>query len=185
MRERRLRIVRVLARASDRELLVSLAQRDEAALDELSYRHSNALSVLACAIVRDPASAKRAVADVYASVWDEPEQFDRHTSVRAQLAALVLERCRTMGPEPSNQAGGLPRLQWATRDATFAMPERIAVALIAFGDHTCQQAADLVGSCPAAVTERLRGFVLDPDHFDAFYATADNAFARHDPRFHR
>jgi hypothetical protein len=162
MAERRLRLVRALGRASEADLVSGLARRDEQSLDELSHRHAAALSVLACAIVRQPAWARSAVDEVFASIWAEPDQIgDAEASVRAQLAGLVHERCRSMEQNPS----------------VAATPERIAVALIAFGDHTCRQAAERVGSAPAVVAERLRSFVLDPDHFTAFCATGGNVVA--------
>src|SRR3954468_7288872 len=161
MPERRLRLVRALDRASEADLISGLVRGDEQALEELSYRHAAALSVLACAIVRQPAWARSAVDDVFASIWAAPDQVGSDdASVRAQLAGLVHERCRTMEREASAPA----------------TPERIAVALIAFGDHTCRQAAERVGSRPALVAERLREFVLDPEHFTAF-TTDDNVVA--------
>jgi hypothetical protein len=47
-------------------------------------------------------------------------------------------------------------------------PEHVAVALIAFGDHTCRHAADRVGLSHAVVASRLRAFVVEPDHFNVF-----------------
>jgi hypothetical protein len=159
MPERRLRLVRALGRASDADLICGLVRRDEQALDELAYRHAAALSVLACAFLRQPVGARSVVDDVFASVWAEPDQVGgADASVRAQLAGLVHERCRTMEQNTS----------------VAATPERVAVALIAFGDHTCRQAAERVGSAPTVIAERLRAFVLDPDRFTAFRSADDN-----------
>jgi hypothetical protein len=163
MPERRLRLVRALGGASEADLVIGVARRNEQALQELRHRHAAALSVLACAIVREPASATRAVNDVFASISGEPGLVSADRSVRVQLAALVHERCSTIEHE---------------RSGVVSSPERIAVALIAFGDHTCVQAAERVGSSPAVVAERLRAFVVDPDHFTAFYDTDENAAAR-------
>jgi hypothetical protein len=165
MPERRLRLVRALGRGSEAELVSGHARRDEQALDELSHRHATALTVLACAIVREPAWAMTAVDAVFASIRAAPDQIgDPDASVRAQLAGLVHERCRAM------ERGTV----------VAARQERIAVALIAFGDHTCRQAAERVGSAPIVVAERLRAFVLDPDHFTAFCPTDDNVIALRD-----
>jgi DNA-directed RNA polymerase specialized sigma24 family protein len=165
---------RTFQHASETDLVVGLSRRDEQALKELTQRHAAALSVLACAIVGRPASARRAVADVFAAIWVAPDQVGMpDVSVRAQLAALVHERCKTE-LEPSNRRADASRRGNATRRSTNATAERIAVALIAFGDHTCWQAAERVGSRTAVVAERLRAFVLDPDHFAPFFTTDDN-----------
>lgn len=157
MSQRRLRTVRILESASDTDLVASLANHDEEALRELSHRHAAALSVLAYAIVRQPTQARRAVDDIFATVWAAPGHVGVvGTSVRAQFARMVHERCCAMALHPS-----------AMRDEETAR-ERIAVALIAFGDHTCREAAERVGTDATTVGERLRGFVLDPDHFAPF-----------------
>ena len=94
-------------------------------------------------------------------------------SVRAQLAALVHERCRTE-LESSIRGADASRRGSTALSSTNANAERIAVALIAFGDHTCWQAAERVGSRTEVIAERLRAFVLDPDHFAPFFTTDDN-----------
>jgi hypothetical protein len=181
MRERRLRIVRPLGRASDAQLVVGVAQHNTQALQELSHRHSAALSVLACAMVRQPASARRVVAAVFASLWAEPERVEAEASVRAHLAGMVSDECRGTEVEPVRNGGDQLRLV-GPEGATTARPERVAVALIAFGDHTCEHAAARVGLRPAVVADRLRAFVLDPDHFAAYCSTADNTVALRSPR---
>jgi hypothetical protein len=159
-------------------------KRDEGALRELSHRHAAALSVLACAIVRQPAWARRAVSDVFAAVWAEPDRLGTiDASVRAQFAAMVHERCSRM------ELPARPYIDLRSRNTVWRRAEssqgRIAVALIAFGDHTCRQAAERVGTDTAVVAERLRAFVLDPDHFDAFCTRADNVVALRDARRRR
>jgi hypothetical protein len=183
LRRARLRSLRVTDCVSDAQLVSRVAQHDETALRELSHRHADALSVLACAIVRQPGWARRAVADVFSVVWDEPEQLGAtNISVRAQLAALVHEHCRTMELHASGHDDSLAAKEGTRRrDAT---PARIAVALIAFGDHTCPQAAERVGTDVTVVAERLRAFVLDPDHFQDF-CTNDKVVPLDDARRRR
>ncbi|MDQ1521841.1 MAG: hypothetical protein QOI55_2914 [Actinomycetota bacterium] len=175
---------RGLARASDAALVDGVVKRDEGALRELSHRHAAALSVLACAMVRQPAWARRAVAEVFDEVWADPDRLGaRDASVRAQFAAMVHEHCRKM-EQPARR-----HIDLRSRNAVLRTGEstrgRIAVALIAFGDHTCRQAAELVGTDTAVVAERLRAFVLDPDHFEAFCTKADNVVALRDARRRR
>jgi hypothetical protein len=174
MPERPPRTVRTLDRASEADLVVRLSQRDDRALAELTHRHAAALSVLACTMVGRPASARRVVADVFAAIWDTPTQVGvADVSVRAQLAALVHERCKTELQSSSRDAHASHAAN-PDRYTTNTTPERIAVALIAFGDHTCWQAAERVGSRTAVVAQRLRAFVLDPEHFGDFFTTDDN-----------
>jgi hypothetical protein len=165
--------------ASDAKLVARVVKRDEVALRELSHRHAAALSVLACAIVRQPAWARCAVTEVFAAVWATPDRLGAtDVSVRAQLAALVHEHCLAMELHPSPSGIDHRHTKEATRRAHDATPERIAVALIAFGDHTCPQAANRAGTDAGIVAERLRAFVLDPDHFQTF-CTDDNVVALH------
>lgn len=173
MYERRLRIVGPLSCASEAQLVLGLTQRDPQALQELSQRHGAALSVLACAIVQ-PASARRAVAAVFASVWDTPDQLGADSSVRAQLAGMVYEQCRATG---ATRGGSSLDAAHVTPGTRVARPERVAVALIAFGDHTCEHAAARVGLRPYFVAERLRAFVLDPNRFTALSSTNENLVA--------
>src|SRR5690349_18846889 len=176
---------RRLQHASETDLVAALSRRDEQALEELTERHAAALSVLAYTMVGRPASARRVVAEVFAAISIAPGQVGGSgVSVRAQLAALVHERC-TSELEPSNRAADASRRGNAARRTNNTTAERIAVALIAFGDHTCFQAAERAGSRTAVVAERLRTFVLDPDHFAPFFATDDNVVPLRATRDHR
>jgi hypothetical protein len=155
--------VATLGSLSDPDLVAHIVRRDEAALHELSRRHAAALSVLALTITGDHGRARRAVTDVFAVVLACPERVGaRDLSVRAQLAGLVYEHCRMV--------------------LGAAHEEQVAVALVAFGDHTCPQAAERVGATAAGVAKRLRVFVLDPDRFDAFCRSDDNVVAIRDAR---
>jgi hypothetical protein len=176
MPERRLRSVRPLGQVSDDDLVSRLAQHDEESLQELRHRHGAALSVLACAMVRQPAAARRVVNETFASVWADRSRLRAcDASVRAQLAALVYHGCHAIEPEPHRLASEAPaNAAWRRDERT---PERVAVALIAFGDHTCRQAAERVGTDALIVAERLRAFVLDPDHFDTFRISGENVVA--------
>jgi hypothetical protein len=173
MYERRLRVVRPLSCASEAQLILGLTERNPQALHELSQRHAAALSVLACAIVQ-PASARQAVAAVFAAVWAAPDQLGADDSVRAQLAGMVYEEC--CATEVARADGPLDAAPGTSRRAA-ARPERVAVALIAFGDHTCEHAAARVGLRSGFVAERLRAFVLDPNRFTAFSSTNENLVA--------
>ena len=141
---------------ADTALLERVAQHDAGAMRELSNCHAAALTVLACAIVVRPERAVAVVDEVFAAVWSNPACVSGR-SVRAQLAALVHEHC-AMPPH---------------RD-TPCRDERIALALIAFGDHTCREAAERVGLGPEIIAARLRAFVLDPDRFAEFRPLDDD-----------
>jgi hypothetical protein len=182
MPERQLRLVRALDRRTDNGLVSGVAQHDVESLQELRHRHDAALLVLACAIVRQPALARRVVDETFASVWDDSHRLHQSdASVRAQLAALVHGRCRALKPEPPRRANDL-QANAARRSET---PERIAVALIAFGDHTCRQAAERVGTDAVVVAAQLRAFVLDPDHFETFRVGGENVVRLRDDDRHR
>jgi DNA-directed RNA polymerase specialized sigma24 family protein len=176
MAQGRLRSVRPLGQLSDDDLISGIAQHDEESLHELRHRHGAALSVLACAMVRQPAVARRVVDETFASLWADRSRLHAcDASVRAQLAALVHHRCNAIEPERQRPASEpLANAAWRRRERT---PERVAVALIAFGDHTCRQAAERVGTDALVVAERLRAFVLDPDHFDTFRISGENVVA--------
>jgi hypothetical protein len=149
---------------ADAALLLSVGRHDANALRELSKRHAAALTILACAMVVRPERAVAVVDQVFAAVWADPGCIDGQ-NVRAQLAALVHVRCAAP-----------PHRDTPLRD------ERIALALIAFGDHTCRQAAARVGVAPEIIAARLRAFVLDPDRFAEFRPLDDNVVVLSDVR---
>jgi hypothetical protein len=148
--------------SADATLLLAVGRHDANALRELESRHAAALTVLACAMVVRPERAVAVIDDVFAAVWANPACAGGE-NVRAELAALVHDRC-------------------AAPIATPLRNERIALALIAFGDHTCREAATRVGLAPEIIAARLRAFVLDPDRFAEFRNLDDNVVVLSDLR---
>jgi RNA polymerase sigma-70 factor (ECF subfamily) len=77
---------------SDQELIVRIAQRDEAALDLLYQRYQRLMYGIALRITNDWALAQEVLQDVFHSVWRAAGEFQRGCSVVSWLSAITSHR---------------------------------------------------------------------------------------------
>lgn len=66
----------LFAGSSDTALVVSVARRNERALEEVHHRHAGAVGAVAVRVLLDRALAADVVQEVFVRLWERPERFD-------------------------------------------------------------------------------------------------------------
>lgn len=78
--------------ASDAQLVVAVAQSDQAALAELYRRHGGATLALASRLLNDRTMAQDVVQEVFVYLWNQPTQFDAN---RGALRSWLMMKTHT------------------------------------------------------------------------------------------
>ncbi|MFI9362528.1 sigma-70 family RNA polymerase sigma factor [Kitasatospora sp. NPDC053057] len=157
----------------DEQLQRRLARGEETALGELYDRLSPMVHGLAGRILADQAAAAQLTREVFAHVWEHPEDFDpAQGSLRSWLGALThrraVERLRARrGAEraPERGAGAAEeeeiravataaRMQYVVD--SLPQPLRETIAVTYYDGRTYQETARLLGISEQAAKQRMR-----------------------------
>ncbi|MBL7729500.1 MAG: RNA polymerase sigma-70 factor [Dinghuibacter sp.] len=74
-------------------ILTLLAEKNEAAFEQVFKQHFKSLHGYACAMLTDPADAEEAVQQVFLKLWERPEQLHISGSLAAYLYRAVHNQC--------------------------------------------------------------------------------------------
>ncbi|MFH9350471.1 sigma-70 family RNA polymerase sigma factor [Kitasatospora sp. NPDC017646] len=156
----------------DEQLQRRLARGEETALGELYDRLSPMVHGLAGRILADQASAAQLTREVFAHVWEHPEDFDpAQGSLRSWLGALThrraVERLRARrGAERAPERGTGATEEEIRAVATAAriqyvvdslpQPLRETIAVTYYDGRTYQETARLLGISEQAAKQRMR-----------------------------
>lgn len=169
---------------ADRAALTSCANGDEAALDELFWRHSAACFGLALSILRDRDYAEDAVQEAYLDLWRTATRFDsRQSSVRSWLLLMTRsraidrvrheERRKTaalpVGHDAEDDAPGpeaqalLASVADELREAMMVLSsaKREVLVLAYWGGYTQREIADITRAALGTVKTRTMHALLD------------------------
>lgn len=70
-----------------------LAEKNEAAFEQVFKQHFKSLHAYACAILNDAADAEEAVQQVFLKLWERPEQLNLSGNIAAYLYRAVHNQC--------------------------------------------------------------------------------------------
>ena len=168
-----------LFEASDAQLVVAVAQADQAALAELYRRHGGATLALASRLLNDRSMAQDVVQEVFLYLWNQPRQFDAN---RGALRSWLMMKTHTKAVDAlrSSQSRG----QRETRDINdrtsqtydlelqvwdLAVADRVrnalgeltdgerrAVDLAYFGGYSYREVAEILDQPEGTVKSRIR-----------------------------
>ncbi|MFF2074730.1 sigma-70 family RNA polymerase sigma factor [Kitasatospora sp. NPDC058162] len=155
----------------DEQLQRRLARGEETALGELYDRLAPMVHGLAGRILADQAAAAQLTREVFAHVWEHPEDFDpAQGSLRSWLGALThrraVERLRKRrGAELTPGRGGAAeeeiravataaRMQYVVD--SLPQPLRETIAVTYYDGRTYQETARLLGISEQAAKQRMR-----------------------------
>ncbi|MBD0693992.1 sigma-70 family RNA polymerase sigma factor [Streptomyces sp. CBMA123] len=156
----------------DEQLQRRLARGEETALGELYDRLAPMVHGLAGRILADQAAAAQLTREVFAHVWEHPEDFDpAQGSLRSWLGALThrraVDRLRTRrgaGPGPGRGTGAAEeeiravataaRMQYVVD--SLPQPLRETIAVTYYDGRTYQETARLLGISEQAARQRMR-----------------------------
>lgn len=155
----------------DEQLQRRLARGEETALGELYDRLAPMVHGLAGRILADQAAAAQLTREVFAHVWEHPEDFDpAQGSLRSWLGALThrraVERLRKRrGAELAPGRGGAAeeeiravataaRMQYVVD--SLPQPLRETIAVTYYDGRTYQETAQLLGISEQAAKQRMR-----------------------------
>ncbi|MER7669368.1 sigma-70 family RNA polymerase sigma factor [Kitasatospora sp. NPDC096128] len=155
----------------DEQLQRRLARGEETALGELYDRLAPMVHGLAGRILADQTAAAQLTREVFAHVWEHPEDFDpARGSLRSWLGALThrraVERLRTRrGAELAPGRGGAAeeeiravataaRMQYVVD--SLPQPLRETIAVTYYDGRTYQETARLLGISEQAAKQRMR-----------------------------
>ncbi|WP_079166243.1 sigma-70 family RNA polymerase sigma factor [Streptomyces oceani] len=153
----------------DRRMQQRLARGEAAALGELYDRFAPLVHSLAHRVLEEDDAANRVTREVFAHVWEHPEEYDpRHGPFRSWIAALTQRRAAYRLRRQEQAANGSPeRVEEKVRAASAAaradyivtsMPTslRAALELAYFQRQDCRQTAERLGVTEAEARRRLR-----------------------------
>ncbi|MER7849827.1 sigma-70 family RNA polymerase sigma factor [Kitasatospora sp. NPDC096077] len=156
----------------DEQLQRRIARGEETALGELYDRLAPMVHGLAGRILADQTAAAQLTREVFAHVWEHPEDFDpAHGSLRSWLGALThrraVERLRDRrGTDPSPGCGDGTAEEEIRAVATAArmqyvvdslpQPLRETIAVTYYDGRTYQETARLLGISEQAAKQRMR-----------------------------
>ncbi|MBV2152430.1 sigma-70 family RNA polymerase sigma factor [Kitasatospora sp. SUK 42] len=156
----------------DAQLQRRLARGEETALGELYDRLAPMVHGLAGRILADQAAAAQLTREVFAYVWEHPEDFDpAQGSLRAWLGALTHRRAverlrarRAAEPFPGRGTGAAEeeiravataaRMQYVVD--SLPQPLRETIAVTYYDGRTYQETARLLGISEQAAKQRMR-----------------------------
>jgi RNA polymerase sigma-70 factor (ECF subfamily) len=156
--------------ASDEQLVLRMASRDEAALAELYKRYAPYLAALSRRMLHDRDEAQSCVQDAFVRAWEASERFDperasaktwlvtigRRVALNQlrgkSLATLPLEAWD--GPTPA--ADLLPRIELDAAMSQLEGDERELIERAFYQGHSHQELADLTGRPLGSVKTKLR-----------------------------
>lgn len=128
--------------------------------------HGTSMFCLAMVVTGRAAEAEMAVVDAISEARGRSSctRADDHDSLRHELARLTYWRCiRGRGPGTMDYVPSAPTVGFDHRSGALAteslrtlpVQERAAIALCLYGEHTYQEAADLVALPPTTVAGLL------------------------------
>jgi RNA polymerase sigma-70 factor (ECF subfamily) len=158
----------------DRQIQRRLVRGEESALGELYDQFAPLVHGLAIRVLPDSETAEQVTRDVFAHVWEHPEEFDpRHGSMRSWIGSLTHRRAVASLREDEDPAEGCPappesssveeqvlaeataaRVQYVVTSLPQAL--RDTLVLTYFGGRTYQQAAKELGINPSTAKHRMR-----------------------------
>lgn len=158
-------------KASDEQLILQMAARDEAALAELYQRYAPYLAALSRRMLYDRDEVQSSVQDTFVKAWEASERFDpARASAKTWLVTIgrrvVLNRLRgktlnTLPLEawdaPTPAADVLPRIELDAALALLEADERELIEYAFYRGHSHQELADLTGRPLGTVKTKLRG----------------------------
>lgn len=170
--------------ASDTALVLALAGRDEAALQELHRRHAGPVVALARRVAGNDDLAAEVAQEVFVRLWTTPSRFDPDRGslrsflladahgravdvVRSEVARRRREErdhAESMTvdldtPEEEVVAAAMSAELRAAVD-TLAPGERRAIELAYFGGHSYREVADILGEPEGTIKSRIRTGLL-------------------------
>jgi RNA polymerase sigma-70 factor (ECF subfamily) len=161
----------------DRQIQRRLARGEESALGELYDQFAPLVHGLASRVLADAEAAEQITREVFAQVWEHPQDFDpAHGSMRSWISTLThrraVEKLRA-DAAAADGAEGYPappespsveeqvlaeataaRMQYVV--TTLPQGLRDTLALTYFGGRTYQQAARELGISQAVAKQRMR-----------------------------
>jgi RNA polymerase sigma-70 factor, ECF subfamily len=154
----------------DRTVQRRLADGEAAALGESYDQFASLVHGLALRVLAEDSAADRITSEVFARLWQHPEDYDPSRGpLRAWLAELThrLAVQRLCTPRSDQAPGGTPDVEHTVREASVAaradhlmasMPAhlRAALELAYFRRCDCRQAAAELGITEAETRDRLR-----------------------------
>ncbi|MFD5463477.1 sigma-70 family RNA polymerase sigma factor [Kitasatospora sp. NPDC127059] len=158
----------------DEQLQRRLARGEETALGELYDRLAPMVHGLAGRILADQAAAAQLTREVFAHVWEHPEDFDpAQGSLRSWLGSLTHRRAverlrarRAAGPDAGRGTGAgageeeiravatAARMQYVVD--SLPQPLRETIAVTYYDGRTYQETARLLGISEQAAKQRMR-----------------------------
>ncbi|MFJ9769714.1 sigma-70 family RNA polymerase sigma factor [Kitasatospora sp. NPDC101157] len=156
----------------DEQLQRRLARGEETALGELYDRLSPMVHGLAGRILADQAAAAQLTREIFAHVWEHPQDFDpAQGSLRSWLGALThrraverlrarrgAERAPERGPRASEEeiraVATAARMQYVVD--SLPQPLRETIAVTYYDGRTYQETARLLGISEQAAKQRMR-----------------------------
>jgi RNA polymerase sigma-70 factor (ECF subfamily) len=161
----------------DRQIQRRLARGEESALGELYDQFAPLVHGLASRVLPDPTAAEQITREVFAHVWEHPEEFDpAHGSMRSWIGTLThrraVERLREDQKETDSPEGyPIPlesssveeqvlaeataaRVQYVVTSLPQALRETLVLTY--FGGKTYQQAAQELGISAATAKHRMQ-----------------------------
>ncbi|MFG3225948.1 sigma-70 family RNA polymerase sigma factor [Kitasatospora sp. NPDC048194] len=156
----------------DEQLRWRLARGEETALGELYDQLAPMVHGLAGRILADQGSAAQLTREVFAHVWEHPEDFDpAQGSLRSWLGALThrraVERLRARRAAEWTRGGGAGASEEEIRAVATAArvqyvvdslpgPLRVTIAVTYYDGRTYQETARLLGISEQAAKQRMR-----------------------------
>ncbi|MEV7600209.1 sigma-70 family RNA polymerase sigma factor [Kitasatospora sp. NPDC089797] len=156
----------------DEQLQRRIARGEETALGELYDRLAPMVHGLAGRILADQAAAAQLTREVFAHVWEHPEEFDpAQGSLRSWLGSLTHRRAverlrdrRGAEPAPGRDGGATEeeiravataaRMQYVVD--SLPQPLRETIAVTYYDGRTYQETARLLGISEQAAKQRMR-----------------------------
>lgn len=173
-----------LEAASDTALVLAVAGRDEAALQELHRRHAGPVLALARRVAGNDDLGAEVVQEVFVRLWSTPSRFDPDRGslraflladahgravdvVRSEVARRrreerdVMEAATVDLETPEEEvvaAAASAELRAAVE--TLSTDERRAIELAYFGGHSYREVAELLGEPEGTIKSRIRTGLL-------------------------
>ncbi len=141
---------------AERRLLSELRSSEGlVALEHIYRHHARALISLVTHCTGDSSLAYRVVEDVFVRVWEQPEScHPPQESLRSCLAEDAYWRCKALGalgPALADRDGVGLSGPWRL----LSSEERLAIALVHFGEMTSRRVASVLGVTQVSVNSAI------------------------------
>jgi len=155
---------------SDEQLVMRMAARDEAALEELYGRYAPYLAALSRRMLGDQGDAQGCVQDAFFRAWEAAARFDpARASAKTWLVTIghrvAINKLRGRRPNslpleawdaPTPAGDPVERIGLERAVGTLEREERQLIELAFYQGHTHQELADLTGRPLGSIKSKLR-----------------------------